>query len=125
MKLTTNFSLSEFKSKDGKDFPFDVLNNIKFLASQLQIIRDELKKPISVTSGYRSEEHNKKVGGAKNSYHVKGMAVDIKVEGMTPIEVEKAIEKMMMEGKIMRGGIGLYKTWVHYDFRGKLVKWNG
>ena len=125
MKLSKNFSLEEFKSKDGSDFPEDVLKNIKVLALQLQAIRDEVNKPVSITSGYRSYAHNKKVGGAKESFHVKGMAADIKIEGMSPTEVGKLIEKMMLEGKIVRGGIGFYKTWVHYDFRGKLVKWNG
>ncbi|WP_418308481.1 YcbK family protein, partial [Parasutterella sp.] len=44
----------------------------------LEEIRDEFGKPIVVNSGYRSPEHNKNIGGAKNSYHVKGMAADIR-----------------------------------------------
>ena len=123
MKLTDNFSLQEFQSKDGAPFPNDVMNNLVTLAQQLQVLRDHLGKPITVTSGYRSKEHNKKIGGALDSYHVRGMASDIQVEGMKPKEVAEAIEGLIKEGKMMEGGIGIYRSWIHYDYRGKRIRW--
>ncbi len=123
MKLTDNFSLDEFKSKDGSAFPAEVVKNLGVLAEQLQALRDEIKKPITVLSGYRSPAHNLKVGGAKESFHVKGMAGDLQVEGMKPSELAEVIEKLIKEGKMKQGGLGVYPTFCHYDFRGKRIRW--
>lgn len=122
-KLTKNFSLQEFNSKCGRDIPNEILPNIIELAKNLQVLRDEVNKPISITSGYRSPEHNAKVKGAKNSQHIKGTAADIKVKGMTPKEVALVIEGLIESGKMKQGGIGIYRTWVHYDIRGKKARW--
>lgn len=115
MKLTKNFRLQEFQCKSGADMPLEVLENIKILADQLQVLRDHIGRPITITSGYRSPEHNKKVGGAKASKHVLGMAADFKVEGLTPATVIKDIEVLIMAKQMLEGGIGIYPTWVHYD----------
>ena len=123
MKLSENFSLDEFKSKDGSAFPSEVVQNLGILANQLQALRDHLGKPITITSGYRSKEHNKKIGGALDSFHVRGMAADIQIAGMKPKEVAEEIEKLIKEGKMMEGGIGIYNSWIHYDFRGKRIRW--
>lgn len=122
-KLTPNFSLWEFQSKDGAPMPDDIRENIELLAEQLQVLRDYLKARIDVVSGYRSPAHNKAVGGAKNSYHVKGMAADIKVAMIAPKDVAKAIRKLQREGKMKLGGVKAYATFTHYDFRGKNVTW--
>jgi uncharacterized protein YcbK (DUF882 family) len=123
MRLTTNFSLSEFQSKDGSSFPSGAVQNLTILAEQLQVLRDEVKRSITVTSGYRSKEHNLRIGGALDSFHVRGMAADIQVSGMTPKQVYDTIEKLIQEGKMKEGGLGLYKSWVHYDHRGKRIRW--
>lgn len=123
MKLTKNFTLEEFASKDGAPFPQEVVKNLSVLAKQLQIIRDEIGHPISITSGYRSPAHNAKIKGAKHSYHTKGMAADIKVQGVEPKEVAAVIKRMMDTGMILKGGLKAYSSWVHYDFRGEFVSW--
>jgi uncharacterized protein YcbK (DUF882 family) len=120
-KLTKNFSLEEFKCKDGSDIPNNVLSNITELAKNLQVLRDALNKSISITSGYRSPKYNAKIGGVKNSQHVKGTASDIQVKGMTPKEVALVIEGLIESGKMKQGGIGIYPNFTHYDiyFDGK------
>jgi uncharacterized protein YcbK (DUF882 family) len=123
MQLTKNFNLAEFNSKCGRTMPSNVVKNITELAKNLQVIRDEVKLPISITSGYRSPEHNARVKGAKNSQHILGIAVDLKVQGMTPKEVAPIIERLISEGKIKQGGIGIYPSWVHYDIRGTRARW--
>jgi len=123
MKLSRNFALSEFASADGKEPNGDVLKNLTELARQLEVLRSHIKLPIMVTSGYRSKEHNTKIGGALNSYHVLGMAADIKVKGMTPVQVAHAIELLIKDGKMKEGGVGIYRTWVHYDNRGTKARW--
>jgi len=123
MKLTTNFSLSEFQSKDGAEFPSGVIGKLTELAYALQIIRNELKVPISITSGYRSPEHNRKIGGAQESTHMQGIAADFKANGMAPTAVAAIIERLIREKKIPQGGLKAYASWVHYDIRGTKARW--
>ena len=123
MKLTTNFSLSEF-NKHNFEVPNDVLRNLIELAKNLQVLRDEVKKPIKITSGYRPAQHNAKIGGASKSRHITGQAADFKIEGYTPKQVAVVIEKLIAEGRMKQGGIGTYSTWTHYDVRGTQARWN-
>ena len=124
MKLTENFYLPEFASKDGAFFPDNVKSNLATLAEQLQVIRNHFGKPVTITSGYRSPSHNERIGGAKNSYHTRGMAADIKIKDIAPYVVAKQIEMLIDAGKIKQGGIGIYDSWIHYDFRGKKIRWD-
>ena len=82
----TNFTFSELiKTDTGLDnTPSDmnVIRNLVRLSEFLQIIRNELQLPIIVNSGYRSKEVNEAVGGVLSSYHVKGLAADIKCADM-------------------------------------------
>ena len=58
-----------------------VIENLKALCMEvLQPLRDYLGKPVVISSGYRSEEVNRAVGGVKGSQHLKGEAADIHVE---------------------------------------------
>ena len=123
MKLTNNFSKSEFDSKDGAEMPTDVLKNVKKLAGYLQILRDHLGKSIKINSGYRSPAHNKKSNGKTKSIHLIGLAADIVVSGMTPKEVFKEVERLQQEGKLPQGGLSAYPTFLHIDFRGKKARW--
>lgn len=124
MKLTENFSLPEFASKDGAFFPDEVKANLEKLAKNLQVLRDHLGKPIIINSGYRSASHNEKIGGASNSYHVKGMAADILIVGLSPRMIHGQIQMLIDAGKMDQGGLGLYDTFVHYDIRGHFARWN-
>jgi len=123
MKLTNNFSLIEFKSKDGAEFPDDVLVNIRFLAEALQIIRNEVNRPITITSGYRSPQHNKNIKGALKSMHLTGMAADFRVSGMTPKEVFDLVDNLIDKGLIPQGGLKAYSSWIHYDIAGTKRRW--
>lgn len=64
----------------------------------LQRLRDELGRPLIVVSAYRSPQHNKRVGGAKNSYHLKGVAFDIRMDNHHPLEFELAARKCGFRG---------------------------
>lgn len=122
-KITKNFSLEEFKCKDGSDIPNDVIPNIIELANNLQVLRDAIGKPITINSGYRSPKYNAKIGGVKNSQHVKGKASDLRVAGITPKELALIIENLIKQGKMKEGGIGVYPTFTHYDIRGVKARW--
>jgi uncharacterized protein YcbK (DUF882 family) len=123
MKITKNFSLEEFNCKDGSDMPNAVMINIIELAKNLQVLRDYLNTSITVNSGYRSPKYNAKIGGVKNSQHVLGKASDLMVKGFTPRQVADAIEKLIKEGKMKQGGIGIYPTFTHYDIRNTKARW--
>jgi uncharacterized protein YcbK (DUF882 family) len=123
MKLTNNFNLSEF-NKHNFALSETVLNNIKALAKNLQVLRDEIGKPIKITSGYRNAEFNAKIKGAIKSRHITGEAADLKVAGMTPKEVAAVIEKLIAAGKMEEGGLGIYSTWIHYDHRNVKARWS-
>ena len=123
MQLTTNFHLDEFQCKSGTTMPDAVFKNIRALAFALQLIRDELRASITITSGYRSPEHNRTIGGAQNSMHMSGLAADFKVYGMDPKAVSAIIERLIREGKVPQGGLKAYKSWVHYDIRGERARW--
>jgi uncharacterized protein YcbK (DUF882 family) len=123
MQLSPNFQLSEFASKCGRPTPLEVVERLRVLARNLQVLRDELKRPIRISSGYRSPQHNKRVHGAKNSRHLIGDAADIRIEGMTPVQVAATIERLISEGKMMQGGIKAYATFTHYDCRGVRARW--
>lgn len=124
MKLTQHFYKIEFESGDGEEMPNEVYQNIKKLAISLQILRDYINEPIFITSGYRSANHNKLVGGRPQSYHLKGMAADIVIKNKSPEQLVKIITELFNKNKMKRGGIGLYNGFVHYDIRGEIVKWN-
>lgn len=106
LKLSKNFTLDEFKCKCGRCDPILVDDA---LVVWLQKIRDHFGKAVTINSGYRCPKHNAsaKVGGSPYSHHVKGMAADIRLDGVTPAEVAKYAESV----GIMR--IGLYDTFVH------------
>lgn len=82
----SNFSFNELtKTDSGLDnIPDDmnVIRNLVRLSEFLQIIRNELQLPIIINSGYRSKEVNESVGGVLSSYHVKGLAADVKCADM-------------------------------------------
>jgi len=122
-KLTENFRLQEFQSGDGADFPAAVLINLSKLAKNLQVLRDELKQSITINSGYRSPKHNRAVGGVANSQHVLGKASDLKARNTPPRQLALLIEKLILEGKMDQGGVGIYPDFVHYDIRGTKARW--
>ena len=124
MKLEKNFSLHEFRCKDGTDVPEDLIDNVALLAKNLQILREYIQKPIIVISGYRTLEYNTKIGGAKRSLHLVAKAGDIIVPGLTSLEIKDTILQLIKEGKMKEGGIGIYSYFVHYDVRGWKARWD-
>lgn len=117
-QLTKNFKYGEFwsNSKSGIRIepPKEYFENIMKMAKELQIVRDLIKLPIIIISGYRTYEWNKYVDGAKNSYHKKGMAVDSRASGMNIIKYALYILRFTKFN-----GIGLYRTknFIHADLR--------
>ena len=96
MNLTPNFTLEELTHTDHREFDNtpneSELNNLKRLAEFLEKVKTVLGgKPIMVNSAFRSKQVNDAVGSKDTSQHRVGCAADIRVPGMTPDEVVKAI----------------------------------
>lgn len=119
MKL--NFSFSEllysntaeqYRIKNTPDLE-EADNLLELIVYCLQPIRNKLNKPMIITSGYRCEELNNKIGGVKNSQHTKGQAVDFKVKGMT---VKEVINFIVDNGFEFDQLINEYDMWVHISY---------
>lgn len=65
---------------------------------RLQDLRNVLGKPLILTSAYRSPEHNKRVGGAKRSKHMEGIAFDVRMDNHDPQTFEAAARAVGFTG---------------------------
>lgn len=114
-KLSANFKVKEFACLDGSDTVF-VSDE---LVSILQKVRNHFGRAVIINSAYRTETHNKKVGGSTNSQHKYGMAADIRINGISPKTIATYINTLMPNS----GGIGVYSSFVHIDVRAKKSRW--
>lgn len=101
------FDLSEFDSPDlkgsGEEMKASTL-------SMLDRARAHAKIPFVINSGYRTPEHNRKVGGVPDSSHVKGYAVDI--------SARTSLDRYIIVDSLLKAGftrIGIAKTFIHAD----------
>ena len=107
MNISENFTSKEL----GIDNIFDsgiIINMCMLTHRILQPLRDKLRMPLTINSGYRTPEHNLKVGGARNSQHMKGQAVDF-----TCYDLNMAytiLETMEFDQLI------LYKNFIHISY---------
>lgn len=95
-QLSEHFSLEELTHTDHRDLdntPNDAeKNNLKRLAEFLEQVKTVLGgKPVMVNSAFRSKAVNDAVGSKDTSQHRVGCAADLRIPGMTPDEVVKAI----------------------------------
>jgi putative chitinase len=96
MNLSTHFTLEELTITDHRELentPNETeLANLKRLAEFLETVKTILGgKPIMVNSAFRSKAVNDAVGSKDTSQHRIGCAADIRVPGLTPDEVVKAV----------------------------------
>ena len=94
MNLSPNFTLEELTASqtaarrgfDNTPNATEIANLVR-VAALLEEVRALVKKPINVTSGFRSKQVNDAVGSRDTSQHRIGCAADFKVPGMTPKQV--------------------------------------
>lgn len=112
--LSKYFKDTDFTVKDGSNLVY-IDNRIPPMLDKLQ---DYFGKPIHINSAYRSPVYNKKIGGAKNSQHQYGKAVDVSIAGVPPSKVAEIARKLGFTG------IGTYKSFTHIDL-GAPRSWRG
>ena len=111
-----NLSLVETRCKCNKCESNSMQQGIVDL---FHALRTKLNMPLTVNSGFRCAEYNKKVGGKPDSQHLYGKALDIRLPGkMTPVELQDHMESIGAKA------IVLYKTFCHMDERQKKIRWD-
>ena len=139
MKLSENLDLSEITRSESakrngisnKPTP-EHIENLKALAEKIfQPIRDHFKKPIRISSGYRSKELNAKVGGSATSQHSKGQAIDLDNDGtdITNRQIFDFVkDNLPFDQLVYEFGDDNNPNWVHISYnrngqqRGQVLK---
>jgi hypothetical protein len=117
--------------KSTKLFYFDI--NIIILYKLIDIL-GELKKQgldsdaLILISGYRTPIHNNRVGGKRESRHIHGDALDLKIGDLNRDGYANQKDKKLLIPILERmigssGGLGIYRMSVHIDHRGKRARW--
>jgi uncharacterized protein YcbK (DUF882 family) len=106
-QLSRNFSAEEWASKCGAD----IFKVHPILIAGVQEIRDACDFPIRITSGYRTVAHNEFVGGASDSLHTIGLAVDLQASDRSESKLQRIIAEARKLGFVVRP----YPTFVHID----------
>lgn len=125
-----NFSIKElnvsasYPSLVAKTLSVEVANNLLHLICDvLQPIREAWGGGIKVTSGYRPQALNAKVGGASTSAHLIGCAADIVPSNGRQADFERCVYKLAKSGKIKFDQIIIEKSaksrWVHVGWKNK------
>lgn len=116
-KLSKYFSSKEFENSTDKVFYIDPI-----LLERLDKVREEFGEPIIITSGYRSPEHNAKIGGSKSSQHCLGKACDFKPKKFTKENLDKLY--LICEKYFKAVGDGRHRGFIHVDIRDdKIRRW--
>lgn len=102
-----NFKQSEF---DSPDKPGSGSNMDEEFLQLLDRARDAAGVPFTITSGFRTKVHNKKVGGTRDSAHTRGFAADIRVTNST--NRFKIVSALISVGFTR---IGIASTFIHVD----------
>ena len=117
MDLSKNFKAKEFMCHNGCPY---VRYDYRLILL-LQNLRDFIRTPIQIVSGYRTPDYNTKIGGSPKSQHMLGKAADIKIKGYVPREVG------IIAGNLGFRGIGVYiyngHEFTHVDVRENMTLW--
>lgn len=116
-KLEKNFELGELANTAGnKSLPMYEVNIYSvLLVKMLQELRDKVNTRIIVNSGYRQEAYNRKIGGDKNSGHLRAWAVDIqKINAITDESMVIYWKSICYENTVI-GAINLYDGYYHLE----------
>lgn len=126
MNLTRNISLEELTTsqtatrlKINNTPTPEIIENLKVVAAQVQKVRDHFGKPLIISSGYRSEKLNSAIGGARNSQHTKGEAIDIQsTNGYTNADIFNYIKNNLdFDQLIWEYGTRKEPEWVHISYK--------
>ena len=116
--VTKNFTSREVMGSSVSDSGVFEMDQKVFDVAQY--IRDAIEVPVNINSAFRSRKHNEAVGGAKNSYHLTGQALDLSGDGIVEFMLEAYDTKNVHFNRMRSlglGGLGIYDNYVHIDTR--------
>lgn len=130
MKLSPHFTAAEFCASDtahrmgiDNDLPLELVDEAKNTAAMLESIRAHLSSvkgypvEIIVTSGYRCEELNQRIGSSPGSDHIRMAAIDFRAPGFgSPLEVCRALVPVFASLRIGQL-IAEFGSWIHVSTR--------
>lgn len=123
-----HLSWSELSCRDGSAYPLEWrVTRAVPLAEAFERIRALCGFPLVVDSAYRSPEHNRRIGGARNSMHVQGLALDLRPAsgGAPALRKLAAVARASYDAGFITG-LGLYPGFVHVDIRqSRPSRWDG
>jgi len=91
-------------------------SNLCYTVGKLHVIRGYLDRPMRITSALRPKLYNKLIGGAANSMHMHGRAIDFVVKGMTADEVRENLYHLLEALEIRMENLP-GSNWTHIDVR--------
>lgn len=127
-QLSENFTLSEF-TKSQTAMRHGISNNptpqhlasMKLLCVRvLEPVRAHYRKPVKISSGYRSAALNRVIGGATSSQHSMGEAADFEIAGVSNLEVARWMERELSYDQLI---LEYYSPgdpisgWIHVSYR--------
>jgi len=114
-KVSQHFTRKEFACRCGCGFDTVDIE----LLQVLEGIRGYLDSPVYISSACRCISHNHKVGGKPKSKHRLGIAADISVRGVEPLDVQLYLLSKYLD----KYGIGSYDSFTHIDVRASKARW--
>lgn len=132
-KLSKHFTIEEFDCHDGTRVPPGNINGLEYLCRKmLEPLRAKFGT-VTIVSGFRTESHNRAVGGEPNSYHRydihdgNDQAADVVCARGNAREWHSFLNGIRNRKRNGRGGLGLYvrQNFVHVDIRDFKADWRG
>lgn len=129
-RLSKHFTVEEFDCHDGTKVQRRDHDGLAYLC---RVYLEPLRKKygrVRIHSGYRTITYNRKVGGASRSFHIytihdgNDQAADVSCERGTPRDWHRTLSAIRAT-KVNKGGLGLYRTFVHVDIRDGQADWRG
>jgi uncharacterized protein YcbK (DUF882 family) len=130
-RLSKHFVVEEFDCHDGTKVQKRDYKGLEYLC---KVYLEPLRKkfgPVHIDSGFRTKAYNRRIGGASNSFHIytihdgNDQAADIVCARGTPTQWHRTLNSIRRRKRNGRGGLGLYKTFVHCDIRDYKADWRG
>ena len=110
-------------TKNGSRIPVsrDIVENMIRIAHTLEEVRARLDgKAMTITSWYRDPVTNRRIGGASQSRHLSGDAVDFWIDGVSPYTIFDQLEGWWGS----KGGLASASGFTHIDGRGYKARWD-
>lgn len=132
-QLSPNFKLSEFNTRDGTPVPASHIGALRYLCREFLEPMRAKYGPCTIHSGYRHANYNRRIGGARNSFHIydqhpsHDVAADVSFRRGSVRGWRWKANQLLYRKRRGKGGLGYYPQggFIHIDTRDYRARWNG